>query len=281
MNSLIEREIEKHHEHLLDAESSAKWRQLLTGGDKGLQRLRHLWKHVPSSPRCKVCAAPFSGLGGVATRVFMHGRSNANPLLCNACFGTLKQRPGGAEIDVSVLFADVRGSTGLAERIGAVRFRELLQRFYHLAGHAIERQGGIIDKFLGDGIMALFIPVTAGANHPAKAIAAGREMIEVNDRELAEAGVSFGAGVNTGPAFVGVLGTGEKLDFSALGDTVNATARLGSLAGPGELLVSASTWNQAGLPTADTVRRSVELTGREQPLEVIYLAAKQATGLQL
>ncbi|HEV7810516.1 MAG TPA: hypothetical protein VGO64_07945, partial [Candidatus Limnocylindrales bacterium] len=89
---------------------------MLMGEDRFLPRLRRLWKQVPSAPRCKLCGAPLHGPGLVVTRVLMHGPSASNPLLCSACFGQIRKNPGGAEIEISVLFADIRGSTAIAER---------------------------------------------------------------------------------------------------------------------------------------------------------------------
>jgi adenylate cyclase len=263
------------HDHPLDQQHDAEseeWRQILLGTDPSLKKLRHLWHYVPSAPRCKVCAAPFKGLGSVVTAVTGHRRSNANPLLCDPCFKELRDHPGGAEVEISVLFADIRGSTGIAEKIGAARFRHLLQHFYAVADRAIDRHGGVVDKFLGDGIMALFVPFISGNNHAAQAIAAGRSLVgkESHDPRLVEAGVRFGVGVHTGEAFVGTLGSGDKFDFSALGDTVNAAARLGSIAQPNELLVSWTAWRAAGLPAENLDRRPVQLTGRAEPLDVVH-----------
>src|SRR5207249_3585913 len=83
------------------------------------------------------------------------------------------KHPGGAEVEISVLFADVRGSTGLAENASPAQFRNRLQAFYKAAWDAINNRDGILDKFLGDGVMALFIPGIAGALHAARAGAAG------------------------------------------------------------------------------------------------------------
>jgi adenylate cyclase len=194
--------------------------------------------------------------------------------MCNACFGSLVKFPGGAEIDVSVLFADIRGSTGLAEKIGAARFRQLLQSFYAKAAAAVEAADGIVDKLLGDGVMALFIPVIAGENHRLRAIEAGRRLIRsVETSDLPAHGVRVGAGVQSGTTFVGVVGSGERLDFSALGDVVNTASRLGGLAGPGELLVSADVWRAAGLPADGRLTRQVDIAGRAAKLDTIALTA--------
>ena len=261
-------------------ERSEEWRRLLTGEDPSLQSMRRWWKRIPSSPRCKVCAAPFHGLGKVATKFVMHGPSEKNPLLCNLCFGQLRRHPGGAEVEISVLFADVRGSTGLAERLPAAEFRRLLQRMYVIATKAIERNSGIVDKFLGDGVMALFVPFLTGEDHAGRAIAAARELLEEAERsELRPAGLRIGAGIHTGRAFVGVMGADERLDFTALGDTVNVAARLGSVAGPGELVVSAAGWDASPRSLAVADRRSVQVSGRSEPLDIVVVrvgAAQEA-----
>jgi adenylate cyclase len=246
-----------------------QWHALLTGDDPSLREVRRFWRRVPSAPRCKVCASPFSGLGGAIAKVFWHAPMTSNPLLCKACFGQLSKFPGGAELEISVVFADVRGSTGLAERISAADYRSLIQAYYRSAARAIDDNGGIIDKFLGDGVMALFVPVITGENHAGRAIAAGRAILAAIESDgLARRGLMVGAGVHIGEAFVGVVGADEKLDFTALGDTVNIAARLGSVAGGGELLVSRPAWDRADLGPAPQARQ-VEIAGRIGTLDVI------------
>ncbi len=252
---------------------TSQWRALLTGEDKSLLAVRRRWRHVPSAPRCKVCASPFHGIGGAFAKVFWHGPMRENPLLCKACFGQLSGHPGGAELEISVVFADVRGSTGLAERTSAAQFRGLLQAYYRSAAIAIDANGGIIDKFLGDGVMALFIPVITGENHAGRAISAGRAILAAVEHDgLARKGLMVGAGAHTGEAFVGVVGSDEKLDFTALGDTVNIAARLGGIAGPGELLVSQAAWDRAGLGMPPATRE-VEIAGRAGGLTVVATGA--------
>jgi adenylate cyclase len=255
------------------ARNNEMWRKILNGEDRGLPRLRRMWGTIPTSPRCKLCAAPFGGVGRVVTRVMMHGPSMSNPLLCNACFGQIRKKPGGAEIEISVLFADIRGSTGLAERTSAAEFQRLVQVFYRRAAKAIDANEGIIDKFLGDGIMSLFIPVIAGDLHARHAIDAGEALLRaVDDPSLVAGGVRVGVGVHTGEAFVGAIGSDERLDFTALGDTVNVAARLGSVAGAGELLVSDAAWRAAGRDLS-VDRRQLALSGRTEPLAVVVIGS--------
>jgi adenylate cyclase len=264
-----------HDTELAPDESSDEWRTMLDGTDPSLRTLRAGFLRLPSSPRCKVCAAPFGGAGGLLMRFMHHRPTRTNPLLCNPCFGSLIAHPGGAEVDISVLFADVRGSTGLAEEIGAARFRQLLQSYYAKASAAIEASDGIVDKLLGDGVMALFIPVIAGENHRLRAIEAGRRVIRaVEESDLPRSGVRVGAGIQSGSTFVGVLGSGETLDFSALGDVVNTAARLGGLAAPGELLVAADVWRSAGLSTDGVEIRQSAIAGRAAGLDTVALSGQ-------
>ncbi len=256
-----------------DDVETAKWRSLLSGEDPSLRDVRRFWQRLPAAPRCKVCASPTQGLGGAVARLLWHGPMRDNPLLCRACFSQLAGHPGGAELEISVLFADIRGSTGLAERSSASAFRGLIQAYYRSAAVAIDVNGGIIDKFLGDGIMALFIPMIAGENHAGRAIDAARAVLaRVEGDGLAGRGLMVGAGVHTGEAFVGVVGGADKTDFTALGDTVNIAARLGGVAGPGELLVSRAAWDRAGLGEPHAARE-VEIAGRTGTLAVVATGA--------
>jgi adenylate cyclase len=253
-----------------DQENEEVWREILTGTAPMLVRWRKIAKRIPSEPRCKMCATPFRGVGGIGARLIGHAPTVRNPLLCKACSGTLDKHPGGAQIDVGVLFADVRGSTHLAEGVDAVGFRNLLQGFYAAAREAITAHDGILDKFLGDGVMALFIPAFAGEGFAGRAIEAGRALL----RAVAASGerpLPVGVGVHSGPAYVGVVGSGEDRDFSALGDVVNVAARLGSQATAGELLVSVEAAHAGGLAVDASSIATIDIAGREQPLEVVRL----------
>ena len=252
-----------------DADEKA-WRSVFSGTDPGLRFIRGFWLRVPSKPRCKMCASPFGGVGGALAKVFWHAPVVRNPLMCRACDGYLRRHPGGAQIEISVLFADVRDSTSLAERISPAEFRNRLQAFYAVVENATIAHDGIIDKYMGDGVMALFIPGLSGAEHAPPAVAAGRELLREMSR-LPEPRLSVGVGVHSGTAYVGVVGNTRDRDFSALGDVVNVAARLGSAALAGELLVSADTARTAQLDTTSIPHRVMELKGRHEPLEVVSL----------
>jgi adenylate cyclase len=243
------------------------WRQMLTGDYPRLHRMRRMWGALPSPPRCKLCNAPFRGPGGVVMHALGYGPSRLNRRLCKWCIRAIDKHPGGAEVELSVLFADVRGSTGIAERMQPQEFSSLMARFYGAAAEVIDQCDGIVDKFVGDAAVALFIPGFAGDDHAADAIGAARALIERTGNDESEPWIPVGVGVHTGTSFVGSVGEGDARDFTALGDTVNAASRLTGLAAAGEVLVSADSAAAAGLDTDGLERRTLELRGRDQTLD--------------
>jgi adenylate cyclase len=253
------------------ASADEEWKDLLTGDHADVIRLRRRFRHVPAAPRCKMCHAPFSGVGGVLLRPWF-GPWERNAQLCKNCMKHLtEQGLVGAEVELSMLFADIRGSTGLGERLRPADFSALLSMFYRLAADAITTNDGIVDKFVGDEAIGLFIPGFSGQDHAAKAIAAGRTLLAASGRDDASSSgpIPVGAGIHTGVAYVGTLGSSEQIsDFTALGDPVNTTARLASLARAGELLISVEASTQATLDTAGLERRTVEVRGRDATLDV-------------
>jgi adenylate cyclase len=251
------------------------WRQMLTGDYPRLHRMRRMWGVLPSPPRCKLCNAPFRGPGGVLMRAIAYGPSPLNRRLCKWCLRAILKHPGGAEVEISILFADVRGSTGIAETMPPEDFSRLMARFYGAAANVIDEQDGIVDKFVGDAAVALFIPGFAGSDRAANAIAAARDLLEQTGNDCAEEPwIPVGAGVHTGTSFVGSVGEGDATDFTALGDTVNTTARLTGLAAAGEILISADAATAAGLETNGLERRSLELRGRDQAVDAWVASAR-------
>jgi adenylate cyclase len=240
-----------------------RWERMLTGNVPRLHRMRRMWGALPSPPRCKLCNAPFRGAGGVLMRAIAYGPSPLNNRLCNWCIRGISKEPGGAEVEISVLFADIRGSTAIAERLSPEEYSRLIARFYGSAAEAIDEWDGIVDKFVGDGAVALFIPSFTENRHAASAIAAARGLLE----QTASHDLPLGVGVHTGTSFVGAVGEGEVKDFTALGDTVNTASRLTSLAGAGEVLISADAAAAGGLETSGLERRTLELRGREQSVD--------------
>jgi adenylate cyclase len=251
------------------------WERMLTGDFPRLQRIRRVWGALPSPPRCKLCNAPFRGPGGVLMRSIAYGPSPLNRRLCKWCIRAALKHPGGAEVEISVLFVDVRGSTAIAERMPPEEFSRLMARFYGAAAGVIDEWDGIVDKFVGDGAVALFIPGFAGSDHAADAIAAAQGLLEQTGNDGPDPWVPVGAGVHTGRSFVGTVGEGDARDFTALGDTVNTAARLVDVAGAGEILISAEAATAGGLETTGLDRRTLTLRGREQRV-VAWVASARA-----
>ena len=252
------------------------WRNMLEGTDPDLVRLQRTFRRIPKAPRCKLCAAPFGRPGSLFMAPFGWGRWPANPTLCRICARGLDKGKGGAEVQATFLFADIRGSTSLAEHLRPGEFQALLDRFYRICAEAIDAGGGLLDKYLGDGVVALFTPVFAreGRSPAAGAIDAGRMILRrLADRATGgSASLPVGVGVHSGLAYVGVLGTeGGQLDFTGVGDTVNTAARLGSVADAGELLVSLASVEAAALDPTGLERRTLELKGREERIDVVVI----------
>jgi adenylate cyclase len=179
--------------------------------------------------------------------------------------------PGGAEVELSMLFVDARGSTGLAEQMTATEFSQLMNRFYNAATKVLIKTDAFIDKLVGDEVVALYLPVFTGANHAGAAIQAAQELLRVTGHaRKAGPWLPIGVGVHTGVAYVGVVSgaEGTVTDVTALGDNVNTTARLASSAGPGEALISEAAYSAGDLDLGNMARRQLELKGKSEPVGV-------------
>jgi adenylate cyclase len=252
------------------------WRALLTGTDPGMPELRRRHRMLPSSPRCKTCNAPFAGLGGWWMRRIGRGRWEKNPSFCRRCYQVFSAiGVGGAEVELSLLFADVRGSTALAEGMAPTAFTLIMNRFYEAAAETLIDHDAVLDKFVGDAAVGLFIPGMTGSGHASQAVGAARDLLE-RTAHLGPDGeaLPIGAGVHTGIAYVGLVGKmGSELQFTALGDAVNTAARLASLAAAGEVLVSAAAAATAGFETGGLEIRHLALKGRTEPVDAFVLGA--------
>jgi adenylate cyclase len=200
-----------------------------------------------------------------------HARWAKNPKYCTGCFGMLSSNHGGAEIECSLLFADVRGSTTLAERTSPREFNRMMGRFYDTATEVLVDHDAIVDKFVGDEIIGIFVPAMASPQHAARAVDAARALLRKTGSGTSSGPwVPIGIGVNTGVAYVGSIGVGSDTEMTAMGDVVNVTARLSSVAEAGEILVTTAAATAAGLPR-NLPRRSLQLKGKSQPTDVVVV----------
>jgi len=180
---------------------------------------------------------------------------------------------GGAEVRLSLLFADVRGATSLSQQLGPSEYTRLMNRFYTAATDALVRSDALIDQFVGDEVIGLYVPGFAGKGHARHAIQGAQESLRATGHDdPAGPWVAVGAGVHPGIAFVGTVGVeGLVTDVRAVGDALNATARLASAAGPGEILISRAACAAAGLNTDGLEQRRLELKGLSAPMDVCVL----------
>lgn len=253
------------------------WRRYLTTGElERERRQRVFFRLLPGAPRCKNCYAPFRGVGGTIARLgYGKQPSNLNPTMCNVCEQFARKHQGGAEIELSLLFADVRGSTSLAETMSPLAFSRMINRLYRTATEIMVRSDALIDKIMGDQVAAMYVPGFAGPAHPRRAIEAARKILIATGHTRPEgAWVPIGVGVHTGIAFVGSVGSGEgTADITVLGDTANTTARLSSIAREGEVLISDAAYTAAGKYLGELETRKVDLKGKTESTWVHVLPA--------
>lgn len=168
-----------------------------------------------------------------------------------------------------MLFADIRGSTSLAERLSPADFHALLDRFFATATSVVFRHDGFIDKFVGDELVALFFPLLTGDRYVARAVAAAQDLLRETGHGSPDGPwVPVGAGVHAGRAWFGVVGDAGHVELTAVGDAVNVAARLASLAEAGEVLVSADAASASDLPPT-LERRTLTLKGKAAGTEVV------------
>lgn len=241
-----------------------RWTRLLTEGHPPLRMAQLMMRWIPSPPRCKLCFNPFGGVPGRIMRMAGFKPSRKNPNFCSRCCDMLPS--GGAEVHIGVLFADVRGSTGLAEGTSASEFATLLNRFYATATDVLVRRDAVIDKLIGDEVMALFVPGFAGQDYLRQAGEAAADLLRaVGYGSDSQPWLDIGVGVNAGVAYVGNVGD-TVMDFTALGDTVNVAARLQSRAASGELILAEEVQAACEDLFPDGEPRSLALKGRDVPV---------------
>jgi adenylate cyclase len=180
-------------------------------------------------------------------------------------------RLGGESQRITLLFADIRGFTTMTEKLKPREAVEVLNEFFARMTNVIFEHDGTLDKYLGDGLMALFGAPFALQNDAEAAVRAAVNM----QKSLAELNMisgksplNIGIGIHTGEAVVGFLGTERRMDYTAIGDTVNVASRLTSQAGPGQIVISAATYAQICREIPCSQLSAMKLKGRDEPIEV-------------
>lgn len=243
------------------------WREwFTTSAFSAEKRIHRMLRLLPHEPRCKFCNAPFQGIGSVIVRaVYGKKQSSLNPRFCSVCEDFASKFPGGAEVEMSMLFADVRGSTALSEQMSPMDFSRVINRFYVDSTNAIIEEDGLVEKLAGDSVAAFWGAGFAGSNYVERTIKVAQNLSKMMARQQ----IPIGIGVHAGVAYFGSMGAADGLvDIAAIGDEVNLAARLASKAGAGEIIVSEQALKKAGMDRSELEMRNLELKGISEPVVV-------------
>lgn len=186
-------------------------------------------------------------------------------------------RLGGVNQKITVLFADIRGFTALSEKANPEKVVGLLNRYFSAMSEIIFEHGGTLDKYIGDGLMALFGAPNASEEDALNAVKAAvtmqKRLSKLNDELHAEGygRVSVGIGLHTGEATVGYIGSDKRSEYTAIGDTVNLAARLESNAAGGQILMTDATAEASGNRVPVNVLEPLTVKNRVQPVSVLEI----------
>ena len=231
--------------------------------DSPILEIHHLDQALDESARALAAFTKFAPVG-IVRKLVEQGQSLS---------------PGGELRELTVMFTDVRGFSRIAESLPAEPLVQQMTRYFNVASEVIERFGGTIDKFLGDGILVLWGAPAHLPDAPLQACRAAlalQQALDVLNAEWAAQGLprfDTGIGIHTGPVVVGVLGSDERLGYTVLGDTVNVASRVEGL-NPGlgtRILISAATASALGGRLRTRIIGSMTLRGRQHPLQVSEL----------
>jgi adenylate cyclase len=230
---------------------------------------------LPGFPRCFDCKVPFSGVGSVAARLLGVRASSFSPRLCNRCEEYVRKHEAGAEVELSLLFADVRGSTELSEKLAPGEFNQLIQRFYKVTTDELIGHNAMVNRLMGDQVIGLFVPRFAGRDHAKVAVQTALDILRATGHQSPSGSwIPVGIGVHTGLAYVGTVGTrGGVSEIAVLGNTANLAARLSAKAAAGEVLISETSVARAGILQDASETRTIEMKGMSEPVPVRVLRA--------
>lgn len=185
---------------------------------------------------------------------------------------------GGTRQEISILFADIRGFSSFSEGVEPETLVELVNDYMTIASNAIHMYQGVIDKFMGDAVMALYnTPLRPQADHALRAartaLAVKHDVLLYHEEIPEGARLFFGIGIHTGDAVVGNVGSPERLDYTAMGDTVNLAKRLQEVAAPQQILISGETYEMIADHVEVVELEPIQVKGRKQYTEVYELLA--------
>lgn len=229
-----------------------------------------------------MCFVPFRGIGGAFMRLRGKGPAARNPRYCDACTKFLNAFPGGAEVEMSIMFVDVRGSVSIAEQLKPAEFSLFMKGFFTAATQALIESDGFVIDFRGDCVTGVYPPGFSGKDHARKAFDGAKHLLrDMAPRAPDGSIVPIGIGVHTGVVHIGTISGAEggMQGISILGDNANIAARLSQVAGPGEALISGTACRASKQPVEHLEARQVELKGKSTPISVRVLVDGTSSGL--
>jgi adenylate cyclase len=256
------------------------WHTIFAVGHPALIGKQREFRAQGEPPRCRLCLAPFGPNPEFRGTPDQPGPSNRNPRYCSLCDGFIRENPGGAKVRLSMVFADVRDSTKLAEELELQEYVRRMNRFYaDTTGVFVDTDGFMMDV-VGDEVFALYPTGFSGVSEADEGVADDQELVKRRERvdagKAAEAAsrlaaiskgkggtFSFGLGVHTAEVYIGTVRGAEEgiFDVRVWGPEVIKTARLSSVARGGEAFLTDATCTAAGLDVTQLERRELELKG--------------------
>mgnify|MGYP003985352865 CR=1 FL=1 len=245
----------------------------------------------PNVLLCKGCwqhmkmPIPLRGPISIPFRVFGIRPSQMNPNLCTICetnFTRVKRRKQ-IVVPTTILFADVRGYTGLSETLGAEKMANMLHCFYDNCTKAVWEKDGIVNKFIGDAALAIFNFPIMQDDHVQQAVWAALDLLKACDEQKEQVtaeidgenlSLGVGIGIHTGEASIGELGSSYK-EFTAIGPVVNLASRIQGQAEPGEVLVTEDVYQVVADSFPHAEKRVCDLKGVDHPVTGYVLVRQE------
>ncbi|MBI5507659.1 MAG: FHA domain-containing protein [Deltaproteobacteria bacterium] len=208
-----------------------------------------------------------------------------SPVLVDQVIGNrLDLKRGGVEREVTVMFADIRGFTALTEASKPADVVTLLNEYFDQMAEVVFAHGGLLDKFIGDALMAVWGTPVAGDDDAKRALAAAAEMQEgvasMNEmrRDRGQVAIAIGIGLASGTCVAGAIGARRRMEYTVIGDAVNLASRLAGLARGGQVLCDEVTFARAGSPATASVLPATPVKGKTHPVPVYELTSTGARG---
>ena len=256
--------------------NEALWHQVFQEGHPVLMGKQRRFSLMPGRTRCKMCYAPLTGLGGFITRRMGLEPSARNPFFCNACDGFLQAFPGGAEVDLSIIFCDLRGSVSLSASMTPKEFAQLITFMRETIIPVLWRAEGFVLQFQGDAVIGVWPPGFSGKDYGKKAVDGAMKLPDVlGQARFQGRDIPVGMALHTGRAYLCTVASvsNDMQEVSAFGFDVNVAARLAAAADAGEVLISEAALLAAGRPIDETRMTEYDLKGIDTGVRASQLRA--------